>query len=72
MLNPFGIIATCAPSPKGEKKRLNNNVKKGDFVEKYMWDHPYLFHCYVESYFNSGPPPNYNLNHNFISGVTKR
>jgi hypothetical protein len=36
MLNPFGIIATCAPSPKGEKKGLNHNVKKGDFVEKYM------------------------------------
>jgi hypothetical protein len=33
MLNPFGIIATCAPSGK---KRLNHNVKKGDFVEKYM------------------------------------
>jgi hypothetical protein len=34
MLNPFGIIATCAPSPKGEIKRLNHNVKKRDFVEK--------------------------------------
>jgi hypothetical protein len=27
MLNPFGIIATCAPSPKGEIKGLNHNVK---------------------------------------------
>jgi hypothetical protein len=33
MLNPFGIIATCAPSPKGEKG-LNHNVKKQVFVEK--------------------------------------
>jgi len=31
MLNWFRIIATCAPSPKGEKKELNHNVKKGDF-----------------------------------------
>ncbi len=53
MLNPFGIIATCAPSPKGGKKGLNHNVKKGDFIEKYMWDHPYSLHCYVESYFNN-------------------
>jgi hypothetical protein len=37
MLNQFGIIATCAPSPKGKKKKgMNHNVKKGDFVEKYM------------------------------------
>ncbi len=28
MLNPFGIITTCTPSPKGGKKRLNHNVKK--------------------------------------------
>jgi len=34
MLNPFGIITTYAPSPKGEKKGLNHIVKKGDFVEK--------------------------------------
>jgi hypothetical protein len=37
MLNQFGIIATCAPSPKGGEKKVESQCEeRGDFVEKYM------------------------------------